>query len=354
MKFTQADVEPMALGAAVLGAGGGGEASVAEIMLAETLADGRSIEILDIEDLDTGVAVAPVALAGSPFAINEMLIAPSILDGIVDYAASSDRALSAVVTFEMAGVNALIPLVVAARQGLPCVDADFSGRGVATFDCSVFTLDGSMPDTHVLIDSMGQRVEVRTPPAFSIDRLLRPLIRELGLLVGHTTRPLTVDELRQTALKGTLTRCLRVGRIFEQLPQRSFDEATGLLAELGGRHLAEGTIIERLSHSEEHGQRASMVLDGGEEPLTRIELCNEFHVVVQDGMVLATVPDLIVLTDLETWSPLTVDQVVVGQDVRVVVLPAPERWRTPEGIRLFGPRAFGHNADFVPFEMVAG
>lgn len=41
---------------------------------------------------------------------------------------------------------------------------------------------------------------------------------------------------------------------------------------------------------------------------------------------------------------------VVDSEVVIVGIPASSLWRTAEGIRVVGPRAFGFDIDYVPVE----
>src|SRR5690606_26014633 len=79
MNFTAADIRPMALGAALMGGGGGGDPYLGEIMLTSLLNEDKHIDIVSLDDLDGSTQLAPFALVGAPHAINEKLIG---LEGI--------------------------------------------------------------------------------------------------------------------------------------------------------------------------------------------------------------------------------------------------------------------------------
>jgi hypothetical protein len=64
--------------------------------------------------------------------------------------------------------------------------------------------------------------------------------------------------------------------------------------------------------------------------------------------VLASVPDLICVVDADTGEPVTTEAMRYGFRVTVLALPAHERWRTPAGLALVGPRYFGYDHDYVP------
>ncbi|WP_109770276.1 DUF917 family protein [Mycolicibacterium fortuitum] len=65
------------------------------------------------------------------------------------------------------------------------------------------------------------------------------------------------------------------------------------------------------------------------------------------GEVLATVPDVISLADVDTSELVQTVDLVVGQEVHVIVSPVDHRWRTPAGLAIVGPSAFGYPVEPV-------
>lgn len=352
MQFTHEDIAPMAVGAAVLGAGGGGDSYLTEGMLTETIRANGPIEILAVDEFSLDAAVLPLALVGAPHVVNEMLLGELMLDTALAYSTEGQGAPAAVVTIEMAGLNALIPLIAASRFGLPIVDADFTGRGVPSLEMTSFRLDEHYPEHQVLADPLGRGVRLTGSKDFSVEMLLRPLVTVMGSLTAYTMYPVHGRDLRTRSLGGTLTRCLEVGRVFQGLPGHTATEVDEMLSGIDGVRVATGTVAERLSQPELSSAQVSITLEDDDYPdrLTRIDLKDEFHLVTRDGELLATVPDLIVVVDSDTWIPLTVEQVGLGQRVTVIALPAHTRWRSERGVRLTGPRAFGYSTDYVPFD----
>ena len=77
---------------------------------------------------------------------------------------------------------------------------------------------------------------------------------------------------------------------------------------------------------------------------------NEHMASWKDGKIDVTVPDLICVFDEKANEPLLNPHIHEGMQVSVIGLPAPEQWRTPRGIEIFGPRYFGIDADYLPIE----
>ena len=60
-----------------------------------------------------------------------------------------------------------------------------------------------------------------------------------------------------------------------------------------------------------------------------------------------TTPDLICVLDSVSGEAIGTESLRYGQRVSVVALPSPAIHRTPKGLAHVGPRAFGHDVDYV-------
>ena len=82
----------------------------------------------------------------------------------------------------------------------------------------------------------------------------------------------------------------------------------------------------------------------------RLELQNENLLVREDQQVLVSVPDNITILDAETGHAITTESLRFGQRVAVLAWPCDPIWRTPRGLELAGPRAFGLDLDYTPYD----
>jgi hypothetical protein len=80
----------------------------------------------------------------------------------------------------------------------------------------------------------------------------------------------------------------------------------------------------------------------------RIDFQNENIASYLDGKLDVTVPDLICMIDA-AGDPMTNPDFAPGDEMNVIVLPAPAMWTSEKGLEIFGPRHFGIDADYVPF-----
>jgi DUF917 family protein len=76
-------------------------------------------------------------------------------------------------------------------------------------------------------------------------------------------------------------------------------------------------------------------------------------VALDQGQVIASVPDLITVLDSETAEAIATERVRYGQRVTVIALPCDPVWRTARGLLAAGPRAFGYDFDYRPVEELA-
>ena len=78
---------------------------------------------------------------------------------------------------------------------------------------------------------------------------------------------------------------------------------------------------------------------------------NEFLSFERGGVVEVSVPDLIVILDVDTGHAITTEVLRYGQRVAVLALPCHALLRTPQALAVVGPQAFG--LDGVAFRPLA-
>jgi DUF917 family protein len=96
--------------------------------------------------------------------------------------------------------------------------------------------------------------------------------------------------------------------------------------------------------------RGTALIDGIDDDRgARFEVAfqNEYAIGWRDGRVVVTTPDLICVLDSVSGEAIGTESLRYGQRVSVIALPAPAILRTPKGIAHVGPRAFGHDTDYV-------
>lgn len=72
--------------------------------------------------------------------------------------------------------------------------------------------------------------------------------------------------------------------------------------------------------------------------------------VERNGKILVTTTELITLLEADIGNPVTADAQKYGLRLVARAFPCNEQWRAPEGIALVGPRYFGYDIDYRPFD----
>jgi DUF917 family protein len=160
-------------------------------------------------------------------------------------------------------------------------------------------------------------------------------------LLTHETAPGAVIE-------GTVSRAIQVGR--RLLASR--EPIVDIAEELGAAVLIGGKVIDIDRNTAGGFTRGSVTIEGigdARGRMVRVEIQNENLVVIEDGAVVVSVPDLVSILDSETGEAISTEMLRFGQRVSVLAWACDPLWRTPRGIELAGPAAFDFDFDYVPF-----
>ncbi|WP_116948359.1 DUF917 domain-containing protein [Jiangella endophytica] len=345
-----ADVDDLALGAAVLGCGGGGDAHLAKLMLHRAIDLHGPVPVVQAGDVPADGLVLPVAVAGAPAVLAEQFPgegdARRALEAMQRYAG---RRGVAVLPLGIGGIRTLFPLVAAAEVGLPCIDADGMRRPFPRLETTLFTLAGIDVSPVCVVGALGNTLVIDATDNHTGERLTRAAVAELGMVATVAAYPMNGEQCRAHAALGSLSRCREVGRLLRAIHSGTPGAHAAFLASTGAQVVFSGTVTDVLRRTSRGSTRGTATLEHLAEPdrLLRVDFQNENLVVTEAGRAVATVPDAITLLDVDTGWPVTTDSVTYGQRVEVLVVPAHERWREPDGLALGGPRAFGYDLDYV-------
>src|ERR1700758_1095482 len=123
------DVEALAVGAWILGTGGGGSPYLGLLNMRRLYAEGHRVRLMSPLALADEDWVAVVSNMGAPLVGQERLADSHNIARAVEI---QERLLGAsfhaVMSLEIGGGNGIQPLMAAAHLGLPVVDADTMGR----------------------------------------------------------------------------------------------------------------------------------------------------------------------------------------------------------------------------------
>ena len=357
MELDARTVLSLSNGCAVLGGGGGGDATMAALATqVELRKTGRSVELVELDELpDDALIMAAFALIGAPMIMIEKLWNGDegfrLRDAIERLTGAE---VAAVMSAEIGGLNGVLPVFWAARLGLPVVDGDGIGRAFPMVHQTKMHLLGIAGSPCVLTDERANTLTIEAATNEWMEQLVRQAAEALGGSCAGALYPMTVAVARRAIIRGSVSRAIRIGRL---LGETDGDPASSLSRELGGVELIAGKIVdvERRTGGGFVRGFALVAADGRERGrLLRIEFQNENLAALDEGRVAASVPDVIAILDAHSALPIQTERLRYGQRVRVIAFPSDPIWRSSRGLKVAGPAAFGYDFPFVPVEDLVG
>jgi DUF917 family protein len=355
-ELTIADIDNLVLGATLLGTGGGGDPYIAKLMVQQAIEDYGPVKVVNTDELDPDGLVLTTAMIGAPTVLVEKIPAGTEFVGAVrSLSKYLGREPVAIMPIEVGGMNTLIPLTVAAELGLPIIDADPMRRAFPQIEMTVFTLAGIPATPMSIADEKGNQVAFEAVTNQVAEKLARAVVIQLGLADAISCYPVTVRQVAEFAIQGSLTYCAELGRLLASVQSGTAGAFERFLEFAEGRCLFSGKVIDIDRRTADGFARGTVVLEhlNDASRTMRVEIQNENLIAFEDGVPVITVPDLICFLDHETAQPITTEMIRYGHRLDVVGLPCAPEWRRDGCLELVGPRAFGYDVDYTPMGVPA-
>ncbi|NLZ41999.1 MAG: DUF917 domain-containing protein, partial [Comamonadaceae bacterium] len=192
------EIEPLAIGAWILGTGGGGNPYLNYLNCRRLYDEGARVTLIDPADLADDDLVAVVSNMGAPLVGQERLNDPATAARAVAMMEEYlGRRFCAVMSLEIGGGNGLQPLLVAARMNIPVVDADTMGRAFPEAQMTSFAI-GDLPMYPLsLADVRGHEVIVKKVTSWKwMERISRKVCVEVGSIASTCKAPRTGREVK--------------------------------------------------------------------------------------------------------------------------------------------------------------
>lgn len=339
----------VAVGAAILGTGGGGNPYIGRLLAEQAIRRYGPVEVAGVDEVPDDALAAFSAMMGAPTVMIEKIPRGDELERAFHALQERlGRPLSHVVPAEVGGINSMLPIAAAATLRLPLVDGDGMGRAFPEIQMCTPTVYGISATPMALADEKGNTAVIDTVENHWTERLSRSITVDFGCTALIALYPLTGAQVRESLIPATLSLAERLGQIL-----RRGGGIEGVLAEVRGVRLFDGKVADverRTVGGFARGQARLEGLDADAGSTLTLRFQNEHLIAVRDNEVVATVPDLIIVLDADTGEPITTEELRYGFRVAVVAAPCDERWRTPAGLELVGPRYFGYDVEYVPIE----
>lgn len=349
------EVEDIAMGAAVMASGGGGNPYVGILIAKQCVAEHGPIPLLTLDELPDDAHVAVSMGLGAPTVLVEKVPAgPEPAYALDALERACGHGFDALIPSEAGGWNSLHPMLPAAQRRIPLLDADGMGRAFPELQMVTWSMYGQSASPIGVADERGNSMVIRTDDNKRGEDLCRGATVEMGGNISLACYGMTGAEAKAHSVGGTYTLCERVGRILREARAQHSNDTAALMSELRAVELFRGKVEDVERRTIGGFARGLVRLEGmdaykGSE--MRVRFQNEFLIAEVDGAVVCTAPDLIALFDADTLTPITGEALKYGCRAVALGIPCAPQWRTPEGLATVGPRAFGYEGiDYIPVE----
>lgn len=369
---SELDLEFIALGAYILGAGGGGSPYPVFLRIRELLRKGSEIKVVDIfellernQKLGINGKIVSCGNAGSPTVGVEQIVGPEqeeAFDTFTKFVCPYDPP-QAVISIEIGGGNGIESLKLGATKGLLCVDADLMGRAFPTLwqtTPSVYS-DKCVLTPSAFSDGNGNNgFFSNAESAVVLEKMIRATLSQLGARVGTINGYNDLEDMARWSITNTTSQAWRIGRaVFLARQKNMVDDVSRLVIDANGgpksgREIFRGKIMRvdrRLEggysvgdvHIQSHnkfsksGKPFQMIIPFKNENISA-ELVDP-----ESGArsLIATVPDLICLLDTQNGANIGNAEFRYGVNVSVLVLACSPKWTSSEqGLKIGGPESF--------------
>ncbi|MFD1716022.1 DUF917 domain-containing protein [Amnibacterium flavum] len=350
-QLTEHDLGDIAIGAALLGTGGGGDPALGRLIAREALRRHGPVTVVTPEELAPDSLVLPVATMGAPTAANEKLPSLEPVEELIRaFADAAGRRPTHLMPIEIGGIAALIPIAIAAQLGLPLVDADMMGRAFPELQMVIPSLAGVSATPMVLADEFANTVVLRSDDNAHTERLARAVCVAMGAAALIALYPVDAEQVLAHTIAGSLSRAADLGALVRNASRDHQDAAAAVAERIEGTVVFEGKVIDLQRRTEGGFTFVRTLLEGTGPSLGRtaeIESQNEHLLIRTADATLATTPDLIIIVDAASGLAVTTEALRYGVRTRVIAAPCDPRYRTEGALAVVGPRAFGYDEDFV-------
>lgn len=348
------DLRDLVDGAAIFSAGGGGDPEVG-YKIVEALASHKiPVKMVDPQEVPDDAKVVNFACVGATTSIEyDSEAAVKTLKALEEYAGFH---AFATIPVELGGFNTLAAVDVAARRGIPVVDADGAGRSVPEVRLKVYTID-DIPLTPMVVADVHAKNMVIVKAAVdarAAERIARVLAAEWEHSAYTARQILNGVQVKTSPIQRSLSKAIKIGRILREAK----NPIGGVLTETWGYKLFEG-IVNVVERETKGGFTfVNVKLKGtGEFAGSTFEFKakNEVLVAYKNGRLAAIAPDIITPVHPETGKCITAEKIVEGDKLTVLGLPTPEKWLTNKGLELWRDmlQRSGIFEAYVPIEKLA-
>jgi len=357
-RLDEQEIRDIANGSAILGTGGGGDPYLGTLATLEAVTKHGAPQLMDPEELSDDSLVAFPFIVGAPVpGVEKFPFGNELAQALRTLEDQLGRKVDAVMSAEIGGANSMIPMSLAVRVGIPVVDGDLIGRAFPEIQLTTLTLHGIHASPFALADEHGNGVVLNVIDNFWAERIARAVAIEFGAVCVGVAYPISGKQVKVATLHRTVSFAGRIGKALREAKAAKKNPLDAVLAAADGVEVFRGKIID-VERRTQRGWAVGEAVIAGSDRFTnrvaRVRFQNENLVLMVDGEVVASVPDLITILEADTGAAITTENLRYGFRVAVIGIACQPIWRTEAGLALAGPQHWGYEVKYVPIEQGAG
>jgi len=357
-KITRAqEIEDLIRGAAVLATGGGGNPKEGLKLLEEALKIKGEISIIDVDEVrEDWVAVTPYYVGTiAPLAKTKkpVKITDSMTLAFRKMEKNLDKKINAVVPGEIGGENTPVAINIGAKMNLPILDGDLIGRAAPEITQGILHIFDVPMYPSVLVSETGNILIVEKYADIEDYEAIARFVSILeGRFIAVVDTPLVRENIKKVVVKNSVSKCIEIGRVIRESRKKGKNPVDAVVKAINGWKIFEG-VVKGYTWKDEGGFLVGEALLGGinewQGHTLKSWIKNEHIMAWRDNKPIVMPPDLMAFL-LDNGEAVINSDLKKDIKVQVVATKAPEIWRTPKGLELFGPKHFGFNLEYVPVE----
>jgi len=372
--LSREDLENYVIGSTILGCGGGGGAGGGLRTIEYAFKKGLKFQLADISELPKNKRLCTISGVGggvlkedrervAPYAQK----VPRTEDSDYQRLIKVDKEMSNYIGEEIYSYlpsetgpgNGVMPLNMNAMLGKPCVDGDTCGRAKPETGICLTHVVGIPVAPVVIVTPFNETVILKSVVD---DYRAEDITRHVAVASGGSATaarcPARVEEYEKGIVPGQVTRCIKIGAAIRKAREKGGDPVETFQKVAEAHKIFEGTVRSFTMEGRGGFNWGNWQIEGSGKfkgKKLRVWYKNENLVSWLDDKPYATCPDLICIVDSKTcegFSNFGQSGTHNGKNVTVFGISAHERWRTPKGIEVFGPKHFGFDIEYTPLEKI--
>lgn len=366
------DLEALLTGFAILGTGGGGDPDWGREIILKDWQQGREYEIVSPNEVEDDALICSAGIMGSVKQFEELSYSEVVeaweKDFLIEKAVRLmeqhlNSKIDYIMPFEVGGLNTAVIMTMAARLGIPVIDADFLGR--AAPETQMTTCIGLGVDLYPMpvVDSLGNQIIVQKGMTSTYaDEIGRIVASMGGNYAANAHYPMKGKDLKRVCVPGTISNSINIGRVILDAEKEGLDIIKAFTDYTDGFPIFRGKVSS-LKGEEKVGFYVTTcnLLGVADFEGSKAELIikNESMALWVDGKLKSVFPDLACMLYSENGRGILSNCIEEGTDMTIIGIKCHDNLRkcmeTDAGKYALGGARYGcPDLKYIPIEKING